>query len=90
MDEQGRIAAWSAGTPSPDENDEAMGRGMFFPGGNPVPECLVGHQGFACLRHGLSKMHMQRGGGLSDMKIRTDFCLVVLKYSIPIQQDMIV
>ena len=46
MDEQGRRCGRS-GTPSPEEDYMAAGRGIVFPDDNPAPEYLASHITFA-------------------------------------------
>ena len=68
MDEQGRRCGRS-GTPSPEEDYMAAGRGIVFPDDNPAPEYLASHITFAFLTEE-ANVHV-KGIYFSDMKTRT-------------------
>ena len=68
MDEQGRRCGRS-GTPSPEEDYMAAGRGIVFPDDNPAPEYLASHITFAFLTEE-ANVHV-KGTYFFDMKTRT-------------------
>ena len=68
MDEQGRRCGRS-GTPSPEEDYMAAGRGIVFPDDNPAPEYLASHITFAFLTEE-ANVHV-KGTYFFDMKTIT-------------------